>query len=140
MGILLLQHVEESNKPGSCHHQKAFEQVEGTDSSLRAEENYQLCLVFLQECNMVNNFFLYGLSLPVAIHDGCLNAPCYGIRSVCTRRSEVSPDATELLPSGFAAEGQQMQLANVQTGNAGVCCLSHVCPRGQRAEPAAHLP
>lgn len=62
---------------------------------------------------MVNHFFLYSLSLPARIRDGYLNAPCYGIRSVCTRGSEVLPDATKLLPASFAARGQQMQLAKV---------------------------
>lgn len=46
IGNLLLHHVEKSNQPHSYHHQKAFGQVEGTDSSLGAVESGQLCLVF----------------------------------------------------------------------------------------------
>lgn len=60
---------------------------------------------------MLNNFYLYGISLPAPARDGYLNALCYGIRSVCTRRSGTLPDVTQLLPAGVTAGSQQRQLA-----------------------------
>lgn len=71
---------------------------------MRAEENEQLCLCFFKGLvTWLIFFFLCGLSLPAPIRDGYLNALCYGIRSGFTRRNEVLPDTTKLLPAGFAA-------------------------------------
>lgn len=118
----LLHRAEKSSQPGSHHHQKAFGLVEGTESSLRAEENGQLCLVSLRQ----------------PPHATALRTPRvtasarFGERESC------------LMPPRFSPLVWQQRVGKhtwqrCQAGDAGVCSLRHACPGGQRAEPAARF-